>query len=1031
MRKTYVLLMLGLGTAAVAMAAPPRESNIRESAESVSLGTDDGLGLTLERGNGSGLVLELDGRTVSLGGAPLLRFEEVLEVEGAPDLLGGGADAWGVPAESVDESVNGHAGPWLRVSTGDDRRPKRTIEIGQTEPQPLILSGSCQARVKGSEFGWWNRNLALNANVVYTDGERMPELSAYFGQYDHGPQFNRRIICPDRPIERVDLDLSVPPGDCTAWYRDVELRRAAYRIVSPQGPLERVDARVLQEFVIEDAALRGLVTYEVLADAIEIRCRFESTDPVDRAVSAYVAIPLDCVGGTWHDHFRGARTIEPGVLYRDGFWYGVGRDGYNNRYPIACVETADGAGLAIGTSVAEPRVFQTEYDAARRELRIRFDIGLSPDAGRWANRGEFSVYLYRYDTRDGFRDAADRYYRLFEWAFRKRVEREGIWLAFMSPLSIAGGWEDLHFQFLEGLSDMGWAERQGMLSLCYTQPWHHHHEFPAEFEADEVHGPAVPRASINLARRIAARTDRDVPLDTRRRYAAYLAGYAEDPWGEPNGYFFRHPEGGDNRNMMFVNPNDRLPPGQGVPFSSGGWDREIIREVMGVHKQWFIEGWTQARCTSHPFLEIDGEHKASGKQSVRLDAVQAKSRFERNLRGLAQEFYYNGEEPGPFRLSYSVRAENVPENGTDFEWRVSFYYQDGAKSTETFRLDGLNGDWQRGSFTAAPERRPMAVRVGLFTSSAWVFNPTVLWVDDVSLTVGDDGVNLLKNGGFEQAELLPCRLDGVYLDTVEPYECDLNYRRGHWPYAEEPLTFDCARRPAMHQVFSHVTFARHMAEWLHPRGMVVFGNCVPVGPFVTPYLDILGTELFWKQGGSWTPWPDAKFNHARFMARAKPYCILQYSDLDVDEQTRYVKRCLFYGVFPSNQGAPDGGWYWTDPVVVARHRPVFAKYVPFIIEVAKAGWQPLTLAAADNDAVWLERFGEGNVVYFTAFNATGEPQSATVTLDPRAGMTAQAKLEERIQGRSVAWRPGGGRRPSFDLELGPEDVAVFRVERGG
>jgi len=1000
------------------------EANLDESRETIRLWADDGLELTLNRNDGTAAALTVHGRRIRLEGVPVLRFEDVVEDADARDLLGGGPGAWGMPEAAYEEGANGHPGRWLRVSGGEDARPRRSVRVGQTEPAPLVVSGWCQAQVQGMALGWWNRHLALNANVTYVDGDHMPEVSAYFGQYDHGPQFNRRVISPDRPVARVDLDLSVPAaGGCTAWYRDVQLRPARYQVVSPATPVERIGTCVHQQFAVADVSLRGLVTYQPKPDCIEIRCRLESIDRVDRAVSAYVAVPFDAVGGVWHDHFRASRRIEPGRLYRDAVWYGAGRDGHNSRYPIACVETADGVGLGIGTTVAEPRVFQTEYDAVRRELRIRFDLGLSPDAGRWANRAAFTALLFRYDTRDGFRAAAEKYHRMFGWAFRKRVRQEGLWLAFMSPAAVAGGWQDFHFQFVEAVSNMGWDERHGMYSLRYAEPWIHHHEFPPHVSVPEVHGPVLPAASIEIARRIAGRDD--LPLDMRRRYPAYLGSYVEDKWGEPDGYFFRHRDGGRNENMMIVNPNDRLPPPEGAPFCSGGWDREIIRETMGVRKQWSVEGWTAARTDAHPFLAIDREHRVSGEQSLRLDPVQGPSYFEQYLRGVSQVFYLDEATAGPFTLAFSARAEQLPETGTRFRWTLELWRRDGSVASHTSPLTDLSDAWQQCSHTVEAERPPQAVRVSLATST-WDYDPTVLWVDDVGLTADGNGKDLLCNGGFEEAEFLACRVDGAYLDTMECYECNLNYRREHWTYAEAPLIFDSARDPAMHQVFSHVAFARHMAQWLRPSDGIVFGNCAPRTPFAAPYLDVLGNELHWKHGDAWAPWPDAEFNFVRFMCRDKPYCLLQYSDLDLEEQTRYVKRCLFYGVFPSNQAAPGGGWYWADPIVVARHRPVFAKYVPIIVELAHAGWRPLTLATADTEALWIERFGEGDDLYLTVFNPGPESQTATITLDPRLGVDEGASLEELIAGDPVPWR-SWHTRPAFAVELAPEDVAAYRM----
>ena len=1009
-------------------ATSPMESNIYESKDRIELRTDDDLSLELDRALGDALRLIVG--DVEFGfDAPLIRFEEVV-VPPEPSVLWSGqkASEWNVPPEATEENVNGHQGKWIRVSGKDPSRPKRNVSVNQAEPQPLVLSGRCQARVKGEAFGWFNRHLALNANVIYTDGTRMPEQSAYFGQYDHGPQFSKRIICPDRAIEEVNLDLSVPGGDCTAWYSDIELSEAQYRHFSPQDSLQRVDHAVLQNFEDKPVSLSGMVRYESRSDHIRIRVLLESNTPQERALSGYVTFPVDAVGGTWRDDVRSSRKIESGQLYRRDAWFGAGRDGFENRYPLACIETKEGHALTLATSVYEPRVFHTEYDAGRKEFRIRFDVGLSPDAGRWANRGDFTVYLFT--NSGGFRGATEKYYRLFESAFENRVERQGTWLAFLSPLAVPGGCEDFHFQFLESVGTMGWAHKQNMLSFRYMEPWIHHHEFPPHVPAEEVHGPVVPSRAVECAKRITASNDVSLPLDMRRRYPAYLGSYIEDAWGEPQGYYFRHPSGGRNENMMIVNPNHLLPVPEGAHFCSGGWDREGLEETMQVQRQWHLPGWVPARVSARPFLEVDLEKPGTGQQSVRFDPVESKSYYEQYLRGISQRI--DPEEPvrGPFRFSFKARGENVPKQGTSLRWRITFWHPDGTSSAHPYALEGIDEQWQRWEFDVETEKPAWTISLTL-DSPPWEPDPTVLWLDDIYFGPPGDETknNLLHNPGFEDAELLPCQLDGVYLDTIECYECNLNYRREHWLYAEEPLTFDWARRPALHQVFSHACFVRNMERWLRREGMLLFGNCVPRTPFVAPYLDIMGTELNWKHGGGWNPWPDSEFNFARFMAAGKPYCILQYADLTVEEQERYVKRCLFYGAFPSNQAAPSGGWYWCDPVVVRRHREVFAEYVPKIIEVAQAGWQPVTLASCDNPNIWIERFGNGNTFYLTIFNSSGETQTGTICLEGFKGSDDPPSAVSILTDEQLKFEKQEG-NVTFRETLGPENVQAYRISVG-
>lgn len=464
---------------------------------------------------------------------------------------------------------------------------------------------------------------------------------------------------------------------------------------------------------------------------------------------------------------------------------------------------------------------------------------------------------------------------------------------------------------------------------------------------------------------------------------------------------------------------------EGALYTISDWDRAVIDETRTVKDQWYIDGWTAIRTAAHPFLAIDAEQKTEGKQSLRLDPIQGGSYFEQYLRGISQVLYLEKPTDSPMTFSMDARAVNLPEAGVLYNCSLKFFYASGKSSSTPLPLDTLSGEWKSFSVAATPEEPAIAVLITV-RQPAWTPDNSTLWLDDFKLTLKDGSVNLLKNGGFEQAELLPCKMDGVYLDTIECYEANLNYRRSHWAFTEEPLVFDSARRPALHQIFSHATFVRQLAQKLHPDGLILFGNCTPVTPFVAPYLDALGTELFWKSEDKWQPWEDDKFNYVHFMTGNKPYGMLQYSNLSAEEEARYVKRCLFYGMFPSNQAAPDGSWYWSDPVVVARHRPVFAQYIPIIKEVAEAGWRPMTLAASDNGQIWLERYGEGETSYITVFNPGTERAGALITMDDRAGISKDAALHDIVNNTDIAW-DGASNAPSFRIELEPEDVAVVRI----
>jgi len=996
--------------------AVAQESNIIETVDSIALKTDDGLTLTFDRSSGVLRSLDIDGKTQKLKDVPVVRFEEVLPLLKARNLF----EKWDKTQWLFANKKDAEKSRWLKVAGQDKMKPARELLLNQTQAVPLALSAKCKYKVVGDAEGWLSRHLAVNAVCEYLDGSVLPEQSVYFGQYDHESQINSTVICPDKPIYKIKIELTANDPKSTAWFSDLSLKSAAYRISSPKDKCQRIDARVIQDFNIKDSNITGQVSYQAARDYIQVRCLFHSTNKSERAVSAYLAIPFDAIGGTWYDDARRSQKIEPNRIYRNAVWYGAGRDGYFSRYPIGVIKTADGVGLAIGTALDEPRVNQIEYDSTKKELQIRYDLGLTPDSGKWADRGSFASYIFTYNTSDGFRGAAEKFQSINKWAFEKRVKNEGLWIAFLTPKSIPGGYEDFHFQFIESMCNVGWEQQQGMTSLKYAEPWIHHHEFQPSALPSEVTGPIDPLAPVRTAQRLKNETGSEYPPEYRNKYAAYLGSYITDKWGNPQGYFFR---GGRNENMMIVNPNPDLPALDGADYSSGAYDMEVYKEASLLWKQWSINGWNLYRVDERPCLEIDPLVKQSGRQSVRFDPVRSKGFWSHYVHGISQSVY--SSKPGPYEFSFWARGMDVPAGGTQMKWNVEFQTEEDKLESFAVELKGLSGEWKHYSIKLEPKLIPAAVSIVL-VNNPWIPDPAVLWIDNLSLSSQTDGVNLLVNPDFEEAELLSGEAGGAYLDTMECYANNLNYRRQHWLYSEEPPTFDTARQVALQQQFSHITYAKQMSEYLHSRGKILFANCVPETVYAAPYIDALGMEDNWLPGGTYTPRSDERFCFDRFMAGSKPFCLLNYADFSLEQLEKYVKRCMFYGVFPGiiSSSSTSGKWYWSNAVRVKRDRVVFAKYMPLILEIAKAGWQPVTLAESENSNIWLERFGNGTKFYLTVCNSTSQLQNTRVLLDKRLYNSGKLRVIDAETGKEIESSNTG-----FDIDILPEDTLVVRIER--
>ncbi len=281
----------------------------------------------------------------------------------------------------------------------------------------------------------------------------------------------------------------------------------------------------------------------------------------------------------------------------------------------------------------------------------------------------------------------------------------------------------------------------------------------------------------------------------------------------------------------------------------------------------------------------------------------------------------------------------------------------------------------------------------------------------------------------------PARLDGEYLDSLEGYvTADLNFRREHFRFSSVPLSFaPDSRRPALMKGLAVCEFTRWISEDVRRVGGLVFANGVPYRfGFLCAWLDVLGTETDWMPGGQYQPAAHAQMCLWRTLAGAKPYLLLMNTDYDrftPPYVERYFQRCLFYGMFPSmfSHNAAENP-YWQNLAWYNRDRPLFKRYIPLIRRAAEAGWQPVTRARCDDDALWVERFGPAadGAVYFTILNTAVAPRSSVFRVDAEA-LSLRAPLAARdLVGERVLPATGGGWR----VELPAEGVALVRVEPG-
>ncbi|MCS3919476.1 hypothetical protein Q2T83_12790 [Fervidibacter sacchari] len=256
-----------------------------------------------------------------------------------------------------------------------------------------------------------------------------------------------------------------------------------------------------------------------------------------------------------------------------------------------------------------------------------------------------------------------------------------------------------------------------------------------------------------------------------------------------------------------------------------------------------------------------------------------------------------------------------------------------------------------------------------------------------------------------QTVLSDARLDGIYFDGfgewVMPNE---NYRRDHWRVADFPLTFSWrTKRPTQLAAFGIYEYLAYAAEQLHAAGKLVMANGFgSTFPFHAHWVDVGGTEIRWTRQRD----DFAFFDYRRVLAYRKPFLPLnnEFFDREFTGEIaeEYFRWALFYGFPPScfAPGAGAFGNYWNTPEFHNRDRHLFRRYVPLIVRLCEAGWEPVTHAWSNNEPVLVERFGrwsDGNL-HLTVYNASDQLQNATIAID-----AAKLGLRERDARNLTVW----------------------------
>ncbi len=251
-------------------------------------------------------------------------------------------------------------------------------------------------------------------------------------------------------------------------------------------------------------------------DHMEIEAHIQNQKPdTDRAITLYFALPLDAQRWTWWDDLRGGHPVDGPNEFRNTIPVEWGATAAYSPHLLASLTGA--SGLALAYPMDSPAALRFAYNNSLKLFYVAFDLALTKDTAKFPNQATVRFTLYQHAAEWGLRAALDKYQKIYPEFFEKRVQQEGIWVAFDSLESIPHP-EDFGFQFHEvaGFDQLAFDQQAGVSAFRYlSEPWSYWMSMPPG--SDSSNYQAVTGFLAQQAR------GNGTP-DARRAEAAVLSG---------------------------------------------------------------------------------------------------------------------------------------------------------------------------------------------------------------------------------------------------------------------------------------------------------------------------------------------------------------------------------------------------------------------------------------------------------------------------------------------------------------------------
>jgi hypothetical protein len=283
-------------------------------------------------------------------------------------------------------------------------------------------------------------------------------------------------------------------------------------------------------------------------DSIGVDAQVLDTTKRDRAVTLYLALPLNATGWDWGQDIRTAEKIQADREYSHQVGVRLGATGSLSLYPFAVISNGR-QGLGIANQMDWPSVYRLFYSGNQRQMVIAWDFALTSKSATWPPnraRGRCTLFaLTKTLAEYGFRGGLQRFYQLNADAYVRRAKHEGIWMPFHDPAKVEHP-EDFGIAYHEGDNSIKTDDSADILSFRYTEPSSYWLPMPPEM-------PRTYENALSLIQKNAQSTN----VEERNWARAVLNSGTQDSKGRFNLEFQNQPW--TNGAVFLLNPNPELP----------------------------------------------------------------------------------------------------------------------------------------------------------------------------------------------------------------------------------------------------------------------------------------------------------------------------------------------------------------------------------------------------------------------------------------------------------------------------------------